>query len=88
MPSWVLFFVVVIGLPMTLGIAADMLKRWMKLKEKQLDLLAAGAAERATQQTAIVERLEARVRVLERIATDRGSALAGEIEALRDERVN
>ena len=31
-----------------------------------------------------VERLEDRVRVLERIVTDRGSTLAAEIEALRD----
>ena len=31
-----------------------------------------------------VERLEDRVRVLERIVTDRGSSLAAEIEALRD----
>ena len=33
-----------------------------------------------------VERLEERVRVLERIVTDRGTSLAAEIEALRDER--
>jgi hypothetical protein len=31
-----------------------------------------------------LERLEDRVRVLERIVTDRGSTLAAEIEALRD----
>ena len=33
-----------------------------------------------------VARLEERIRVLERIVTDRGSTLAAEIEALRDSR--
>jgi hypothetical protein len=33
-----------------------------------------------------MERLEARVRVLERIVTDRGYDVATQIEALRDER--
>ena len=33
-------------------------------------------------QAAQIERLEQRVRVLERIATDKGTALAAEIEAL------
>lgn len=88
MPSWILFFLIVVGLPVTLGVGADIFKRWAKLKEKQLELAANGAAERAAQQTAVIERLEARVRVLERIATDSGTSLAGQIEALRDDRIN
>ena len=88
MPAWIWFFVIVVGLPTVLGIGSDMFKRWLKLKERQMELAAQGAAERAVQQTATVERFEARVRVLERIATDRGTAIAGQIEALRDERVS
>ena len=41
-------------------------------------------AEQAAQYAAKAQKLEARVRVLERIATDRGSDLAMQIEDLRD----
>lgn len=88
MPGWVWFFAIVVGVPVVFTFLGDMFKRWVKLKEKQLELAANGAAERAVQQTAVIERLEARVRVLERIATDSGTSIAGQIEALRDERVN
>ena len=42
-------------------------------------------AEKAAQYAAHVERLEQRMRVLERIATDKGVDLADQIESLRDE---
>lgn len=58
-------------------------KRIMSYKEKQLGLTADNTAEKAAQYAAHVERLEARVRVLERIATDKGADLAQEIEDLR-----
>jgi hypothetical protein len=45
-------------------------------------------AEKAAQYAAHVERLEQRVRVLERIITDKGVALSDEIEQLRDSPVN
>lgn len=63
-------------------------RRYMGLKEKQLDLQSQMTAEKAAQYAAHTERLEARVRVLERIATDKGVDLSDEIEALRDERIN
>ena len=44
-------------------------------------------AEKAAQYAAQTERLEERVRVLERIVTDRGADLAQEIEGLRDPHV-
>jgi len=88
MPGWVWFFAIVVGVPVVFTFLGDMFKRWTKLKEKQLELAANGAAERAARQTAVIERLEARVRVLERIATDSGTSVAGQIEALRDDRVN
>ena len=59
-------------------------KPWLRLKEKQLATEASMVAEKAAQYAAQTERLEQRVRVLERIITDRGHDLAGEIENLRD----
>ena len=88
MPEWVMFFVVVVGIPVLAGVAADIFKRWTKLKERQLELASVQTAEKAAQYAAHVERLEQRVRVLERIATDKGVELADQIETLRDERPN
>ncbi|WP_425517014.1 hypothetical protein [Sphingobium xanthum] len=61
-------------------------KRNTALRERELDVLGSQTAEKAAQYAAQVERLEQRVRVLERIATDRGADLSDEIELLRDER--
>jgi hypothetical protein len=59
-------------------------KRIMSYKEKHLTLTADRTAEKAAQYAAHVEQLEARVRVLERIATDKGADLALQIEELRE----
>ncbi|MHA6722919.1 hypothetical protein [Sphingomonas sp. RS2018] len=75
---------VVIGLPVILGIGSEMFRRWLKHKEVMASALNAQAAEKAAQYAAHTERLEQRVRVLERIATDRGADLADRIEQLRD----
>jgi hypothetical protein len=77
---------VVIGLPVILGIGSEMFKRWLKHRERMAELLNAQAAEKAAQYAAHNERLEQRVRVLERIATDRGADLSDEIDRLRDQR--
>ena len=58
-------------------------KRIMSYKEKQLMLTADRTAEKAAQYASHGEQLEARVRVLERIATDKGADLAQQIEDLR-----
>ena len=58
-------------------------KRFMAYKERQLGLTADRTAEKAAQYASHVEQLEARVRVLERIATDKGADLAQQIESLR-----
>jgi hypothetical protein len=63
-------------------------KPWLKLRERQLEIQSQQTAEKAAQYAAHTERLEQRVRVLERIVTDKGIDLADEIEQLRDERVN
>ena len=73
-------FVVVI--PVVLGVGSDMLKRWLAHKEKAMELMAADTAEKAAQYAAKVQGLEQRMRVLERIATDRGNDLAAQIEDL------
>ncbi len=63
-------------------------KMWLRVKERQLDRQTSLTAEKAAQYAAHTERLEERVRVLERIATDRGADLSSEIEALRDRPLN
>jgi uncharacterized protein HemX len=74
---------VVVGIPAALGIGIEMLKTWTQHREKMAEKLNAQAAEKAAQYAAHTERLEQRVRVLERIVTDRGIAVADEIEKLR-----
>jgi hypothetical protein len=89
MNGWTIaFFVVVVGIPVVLGVGGDVLKRWIKYKERELELTSAQTAEKAAQYAAHTERLEQRVRVLERIATDKGIVVAEEIERLRDDRPN
>ncbi|ALH81907.1 MULTISPECIES: hypothetical protein [Sphingopyxis] len=61
---------------------------WSKHQQKMIEVQAAATAEKAAQYAAATERLEARVRVLERIATDRGVDVAEEIEKLRDAPLN
>ena len=78
------FFLVVVGIPVIAGVIADMHKRRMKLREKELEVLGGQTAEKAAQYAAHTERLEQRVRVLEQIATDKGIETASQIEALRE----
>lgn len=86
--SVLLFFVIVVGIPVVLSMGYAVFERWLKHKEKMSAVLAAQTAEKAAQYAAHTERLEQRVRVLERIATDKGVEIADEIERLRDERPN
>ena len=59
-------------------------KMWLKIKEKQIEAQTGLAAEKSAQYAAHVERLEARLRVVEQIVTDGGAQTAAQIEALRD----
>jgi hypothetical protein len=63
-------------------------KPWFRLRERELEIQSRQTAEKAAQYAAHTERLEQRMRVLERIVTDKGIDLADEIERLRDDRVN
>ncbi len=68
------------------AIFAGVVKHWLSVKERQIDALRSQRSideERHAEQT---RKLEERVRVLERIATDKGIALSDEIERLRDQR--
>ena len=59
------------------------IKPWFRLRERELEMQSRETAEKAAQYAAQTERLERRVRVLERIITDRGLALSDEIDGLR-----
>ena len=61
-----------------------MAKRFFAFREKQLEAETTLAAEKAAQYAASNAQLEARLRVLEQIVTDRGAETASQIEALRD----
>jgi hypothetical protein len=58
-------------------------KRFFAYREKQLEVDARLAAEKAAQYAASNAALEQRVRVLEQIVTDGGMQTAAQIEALR-----
>ena len=79
---------IVIGLPVLLIFGQPLIKQWFDLRERRMELEAKMTAEKAAQYAAHTERLEQRVRVLERIVTDKGIVVADEIEKLRDEPLN
>ncbi len=89
MSEWFIlaFFMIVVGIPVMLGIGGDLYKRRLKFRERELELLGTQTAEKAAQYAAHTERLEARVRVLEQIVTDKGYDTATQIEALRTPRL-
>ncbi len=82
----VLIVFITVGLPILLIFGHPFLKRLLDHREKRMEIEARLTAEKAAQYAAQTERLEQRVRVLERIVTDKGIDVADEIEKLRDER--
>ena len=66
------------------AISGGVAKKWIAMKEKQLEITARTAGEQAAQYAAKIERLEAHVAVLNRIVTDRNEGLTAQIEGLRD----
>ena len=59
---------------------------WTRHQSKLAELQVRDTAETAAQYAAHTTELEDRVRVLERIVTDKGYDVATQIEALRDQR--
>lgn len=81
-PSMLVFFAFVFAIPI-LAIMYSAFQRWLQHKEKMSQLIAEQTAEKAAQYAAHVERIEARLRVVEQIVTDGGVQTAAQIEALR-----
>jgi superfamily II DNA/RNA helicase len=77
------FFAIVVGIPVAGAFAIAAFQRWLQHKERMSKLIAEQTAEKAAQYAAHVERIEARLRVVEEIVTDGGAQTAAQIEALR-----
>lgn len=77
---------VVIGTIAITAILVSGYKSKLRLREREIELKLAEANARGAMPGADDIRIEQRLRVLERIATDKGPALAAEIEQLRDAR--
>ena len=84
--SLLIFFFIVIAIPVLGGVTVSAFQRWLQHKEKMGQLIAEQTAEKAAQYGAHVERIEARLRVVEEIVTDGGAQTAAQIEALREPR--
>ncbi len=84
----VLVALIVVGIPTILIFGQGIIRRLIDHREKRMELEARMTAEKAAQYAAQTERLEQRVRVLERIVTDKGIDIADEIEKLRDKPLN
>ena len=85
-PFWIPILGILCGIVAIL--AGAVFKPWLALQQRKMELEAQMVAEKAAQYAAHTERLEQRVRVLERIITDKGVELSDEIEALRDQPLN
>ena len=83
-----IFFFIVVGIPVLASVGSKMFRDWLAHKREMTQALNAETAEKSAQYSAHTERLEQRVRVLERIVTDKGIGVADEIERLRDDRAN
>jgi len=81
-PGDVFALLIVVLIPTAL--IAYAFKRFFAYREKQLEVDARLAAEKAAQYATSNAALEQRVRVLEQIVTDFGAQTAAQIEALRE----
>jgi hypothetical protein len=79
--SSVIVLVIILGLTVN-GVVSKVLNHRRELREHQLR----AASPRADEIADRTDMIEDRLRVLERLATDRGTLLADEIDALRDDR--
>lgn len=84
MEGTIAVFIPIIAL--MIPIVAIWTKHQQKIAEMQVHTTADATAEKAAQYASKITALEDRVRVLERIVTDKGYDVATQIEALRDQR--
>ena len=75
--------IVLVSITLTTALLIYVFRRFFAFKEKQLEVQARTAAEKAAEYATSNSQLEQRVRVLEQIVTDRGAETAAQIEALR-----
>jgi hypothetical protein len=75
---WVLIPLAALSIPI--------FKAWTRHRERIAEMQMQASAEKAAQYAVHTTELEDRVRVLERIVTDKGYDVASQIEALRDAR--
>lgn len=80
--AMVFIALIVVGLPVLM--LSFGFQRFFRYREKQLEVEAMLAAEKAAQYAASNAKLEQRLRVLEKIVTDGGVQTAAQIEALRE----
>jgi hypothetical protein len=73
-------------LAVLLVLGGPVLAIWTKHQQKMAQMQVAATAEKAAQYASHSRELEERVRVLERIVTDKGYDIGRQIEALRDTR--
>ena len=90
-PAVIGVFIPIIAITLSMPIAAFSVWSAHKQKLAKFELEArkheaAGSSDQVQQQAMLIEALQDRVQVLERIVTDGGYDLATRIEALRDER--
>jgi hypothetical protein len=69
-------------LALMIPIVAIIMTNWRKIQDKKLDLMAQGTMDMDRVTQSRIEKLEARIVVLERIATDKRIGLADEIDRL------
>ena len=74
------------ALAILMTFSVPILAIWTKHRKEVMQMQAQQTAEKAAQYATSNKELEDRVRVLERIVTDRGYDVATQIEALRDTR--
>ncbi len=80
--AWIILFM--IGIPAISVAIGTLGQEWFKHQNKKLEAHTRETAEKAAQYAAQTERLEQRMRVLERIVTDKGFDVSTQIEDLRD----
>ena len=88
-PFWIPVLGIMCGIvAIVAGVGQRVFRDWLAFKREEMQALSAHTAEKSAQYAAQTERLERRMRVLERIVTDKGIIVADEIEKLRDDSVN
>ena len=82
----IIFTFIIVATLISFGFGNMIHKRQMEYKERKDAIERAERGADPEGANAKIAKLEERVRVLERLATDRGTTLADQIDALRDER--